>query len=117
MKRSISPWLELIAEILLIFGGVFGISLFYQTPILSTALLIIASVVVIKFWHKPNDIYIYVAAAIIGPIAESISVYFGVWQYATSNAFGIPLWLPFAWGLSVLLLIRLAETIVAISKK
>jgi hypothetical protein len=42
----------------------------------------------------------------LGAAGEISAVYFGVWQYPAPFAFGIPMWVPFAWGLIAMVIIK-----------
>jgi len=108
---------ELIFEILLFCGGIASISLFFNNNLLLGFILIIAWGIGIKFWHKNHDILFFIIGAIIGPIGEIVCVHFGVWQYTNPSFLGIPVWLPLAWGLAVVLVKRIAETFVKIEMK
>lgn len=108
---------ELILEFILFCCGIASISLFFKNNLLLTALLILAWSIGIKFWHKKHDIYFFVIGAIVGPMAEIICIHFGVWQYVNPTILGIPIWLPFAWGLATMLIKRIAETFVKIEMK
>ncbi|MDP2668727.1 MAG: hypothetical protein Q8P07_02735 [bacterium] len=61
-------------------------------------------------WNKQN-IYLYLAIFISGPIAESIAIYFGAWTYNDAVFLGIPLWLPFVWGNASLYIVRVKALI------
>lgn len=115
IKKKIEK--ELIFEIILFGVGIASISLFYKNNILLLFSLIIAWALGIKFWHKIHDIFFFVTGAIVGPIGEIVCIYFGVWQYANPTFLGIPIWLPFAWGLATMLIKRIAETFVKIEMK
>lgn len=108
---------ELILEFILFSIGIVAISFFYNYNLLLTLFLILTWVVGLIFWHKKHDIFFYIIGAIIGPIGEIIAIYFGAWQYTNPTIFGIPIWLPFAWGLIVMLIKRIAETFVRIEMK
>ena len=108
---------DLFFECIVFCVSVATIIIFFNKNVLLSLLLIILWVIGIKFWHKKQDIYFYVIGAIIGPTAEIVSVYFGVWQYTNPSFLGIPLWLPFAWGFAVVLTKRIAETFVKIEIK
>lgn len=90
---------------------------FYQNNILLTLLLLAEWVFGLKFWHKKHDAYFFVIGAITGPLGEIVAIIFGVWQYANPTFLGIPMWLPFAWGLAVVMIKRVAEIFVKISLK
>jgi hypothetical protein len=105
---------ELIFEILLFAFGIAAISLFFRNNLILTPILLLAWIIGMVFWHKKNDILFFVTGAIIGPVGEIVCIYFGVWQYANPTFLGIPIWLPFAWGLATMLIKRIAETLIKI---
>ena len=108
---------ELFFEIVLFFTGIVTIAIFFNNNIVLSVLLIAIWLIGIKFWHKKQDVYFFVTGAILGPLAEIICVYFGVWQYANPSFFGIPMWLPPAWGFATMLIKQIAETFVKIGMK
>jgi len=108
---------ELFLEIILFCAGIVSIVLFFQNNFLLTVTLIILWAIGIKFWHKKQDIIFFITGAVIGPIGEIICIYFGVWQYANPTFLGIPIWLPFAWGLITMLIKRVSETFVKIEMR
>ncbi len=59
--------------------------------------------------RKPGDVWIVLGGAALGPFAEGVAVAHGAWTYAASDAVGLPLWLPPAWGLATLLVKRITE--------
>lgn len=108
---------ELLYELIIFFAGIAAISLLFNHNILLSLVLIAIWTIGIKFWHKIHDIYFFIIGGIIGPTAEVICVYFGVWSYQNPTFLGIPLWLPFAWGFATMLIKRIAETFVKIEMK
>ncbi len=108
---------ELIYEVALFSFGIVLIFLLYEHNLILTGSLIGAWLIGIIFWHKKHDICFFVAGAVVGPIGEIVCIHFGVWQYANPTFLGIPLWLPFAWGLATMLVKRFAETFVKIEMK
>lgn len=115
MKQLIKK--ELFFEIILFIAGIISITLFFKNNILLTLVLIIVWAIGIGFWHKKDDILFFITGAIIGPIGEIVCIYFGVWKYANPTFLGIPIWLPFAWGLATMLIKRIAETLIKINIK
>ncbi len=101
---------ELLLEVLLFCFGMLFISLFYLDNILLTLLLIMGWSVGIKFWHRKDDFYFFLSGAVVGPIGEIVCIHFGAWKYTNPSFLGIPIWLPFAWGLAMMLIKRVAET-------
>ena len=80
-------------------------------------LLFIMWLIGIKFWYKDYDIYFLLSGALIGTVGEIICIYFGVWKYANPTFLGIPIWLPLAWGLTTILIKRVAQIFITIEKK
>jgi len=117
MNFSKNIKIELILDLIVFVVGIAFISLFYWDNILLTGLLIIAWFFGLKFWHKKHDIYFFITGAIVGSVGEIICISFGVWQYANPTFLGIPLWLPFVWGLATMLIKRIAEIFVKIEAR
>lgn len=105
---------ELVYEIALFLVTIASISFLYMEWPLLTGLLVVAMLVGGKVWYDRNDVYYFVSGAFVGSIAEIICVYFGAWRYTNPTIFGIPIWLPIAWGVATVLIIRFAETLVKI---
>jgi hypothetical protein len=53
-----------------------------------------------KLYPIKKELLWYVFICVSGAIVEIILVNFGQgWTYSNSNLFGIPIWIPFFWGL------------------
>jgi len=87
-------------------------SVLWRSPLLLSAcyLLLIASM--LWRWHTSADVIFFLLSFALGPLGEIVAVSFGAWQYAKPS-FLIPMWLPFAWGISGLFLKKTAEALVA----
>jgi hypothetical protein len=102
---------ELVIELWL-FVTVFSlISFFYMSNILLTCLLFSAWTVGILFWHTKRDMLLFSVGAIVGPLAEIMVIKFGVWSYSRPVVFGIPTWLPIAWGEATVFIYKVANMI------
>lgn len=115
MKKTIRN--ELLYEILLFTSAVFFLVMFWNHNMLLAVLLLILYLIGNRTWHRKHDSLFFIIGAILGPFSEIIAVYFGIWTYTNPTFLGIPLWLPFAWGLVSLLIVRIAETFVKIQKR
>lgn len=87
------------------------ISLLWQSPVILALCFISISLLMLLKWHAKSDLLLYFLAFTLGPIAEMILVYIGVWKYA-EPVFFIPIWLPFAWGIAMLIIKKLSEALV-----
>ena len=105
---------ELVYEIALFLVTIASISFLYMESPLLTGLLILAMLIGGKMWYNRNDVYYFVSGALVGSIAEIICIHFGAWRYTNPTIFGIPIWLPLAWGVATVLIIRFAETLLKI---
>jgi hypothetical protein len=56
------------------------------------------------FFKEQNGLYYFLAAAVFGPIGEAIVSANGLWTYHGQTVFGIPYWLPLAWGITAVAL-------------
>ena len=107
---------ELIYEIALFLVSVASISFLYMDVSLLVGILLISLLVGGKIWYNRNDIYYFISGALIGPAADIICIRFGAWSYTNPTFFGIPVWLPIAWGAATVLIMRFAVTLVKLDK-
>jgi len=84
----------------------------WRHNVVVTAILIAAYLARYRFWPNREDHIFYVAGAIIGPAAEIIATHAGIWSYTLPTFLRIPVWLPFAWGFAVVLIIRIGQAFV-----
>ncbi|MGM0770105.1 MAG: hypothetical protein ACQESU_00600 [Halobacteriota archaeon] len=82
--------------------------MFWQNNILLTSLLVLLYVARQYQWSAKGDNIIYISGIILGCTAEFIGTYLGVWTYSAPLFLNIPLWLPFAWGLVSVIIIRVS---------
>lgn len=95
--------------------GIFAIcitltSLFWRFPFLLAACFILISIYMLYLWHTKSDFIFYFVAFVLGPVAETIAIYFGAWKYS-KPFYLIPIWLPFLWGITALFMKKLSETL------
>jgi len=68
--------------------------------VIFSALLIILAYIKHLMYPIKKEFLWYVSIGVIGAIIEIILVNFGHgWTYTNPNIFGIPIWIPFFWGL------------------
>ena len=87
---------------------VFCAALLWSRPWLLTAVFLGASLLLLRQWYSKQNLFFYGVAFVLGPVGEVIAVAGGAWRYSGVEAV-IPPWLPFAWGLTILFIIRVAE--------
>ncbi len=77
-----------------------------------TVILIASYVLRYLCWPDNEDHVFYIAGAIIGSLTEIIATRAGIWSYTLPTFLNIPVWLPFAWGFAVVLIIRIGQAFV-----
>ena len=76
-----------------------GLSLLlFRWPLLLAALLLFAFFIGGRFFWSTFEVILYITGLVIGTLGERLCVFLGIWQYAYSSFWELPLWLPFAWG-------------------
>lgn len=70
----------------------------------------IFTLVAVIFWHEERDIIIFIVGGVIGTVGEYICMDLGFWQYLYPyfRDTGLPISLPMAWGLSAVIVARIA---------
>ena len=93
-----------------------GILVYYLVlvAVVSRPILLVYSTVMLMgmlFWRRERDIVIFSVGGILGTIGEFICMQIGFWQYHFPylQSFGLPVSLPMAWGLSAVMVGKLAE--------
>ena len=115
-KKKIKIERELVLEAALFALAVTAVSTLYRNNILLTSVMVAGWMVAIKFWHRKEDIHLFLIAAIAGAFAEVIAIKFGAWKYANPTVLGVPIWLPLLWGSAVIFIKRVAETFTRLVK-
>ena len=110
LSFRMEAWKELLFELSLVAIGITLIALLYQNNLLLTIILLLSFLLTLKFWRR-EDILLFFVGAIIGSVSEIIGTNSGVWRYTNPTFLGIPCWLPLVWGLSVVLIKRIMETL------
>jgi len=92
-------------------AAVAELALCHGHALLLTALLVATAVLVLSvFGFRKHLAAVYVIGGVLGPVAEAFGVSAGAWHYADPRFLGIPVWLPFAWGLVSVLTVAIAAT-------
>lgn len=76
----------------------------WRAPLMLALMLIGISGMLLFFLRKKKFYVIYLFTAIWGPLTEAVAIGRGVWHYTTQDFLGIPLWLPFLWGMASLVI-------------
>jgi hypothetical protein len=90
------------------------ISNLWPNPTLLLLILIILISIYFIFLKEKNDIVYFLIAAIFGPIGEAIVSASGLWKYYGQTVFGVPYWLPLAWGITAIMIKRFIASIIQV---
>lgn len=93
-KKNSIRWLYFFIEIALSL-------LLYSEPMILTICLVVTAVLGWFLLFDRKERTQYLVGAAIGFLGEIICVNMGVWVYQYAGVFGVPLWLPLAWGNAV----------------
>lgn len=73
--------------------------LFWTETTLLPILLLCISFISLQFQpDRKSAALLFVVTAVFGSISEIFLIHIGVWHYALPQLYGIPVWLPLAWG-------------------
>jgi hypothetical protein len=84
-------------------------SVLWRHPLALTALLIATGVAIYALRPTRTSAWVYVVGFVFGPLAEGVSIHTGAWEYASPTFLGIPIWLPFVWGIAALFIQNTAD--------
>jgi hypothetical protein len=81
------------------------ISFLWREPLLLTAILSFISLLGLSLSNRRDNFLWFLVAAVFGPIGEAIVSSSGLWTYyGDALVFGVPCWLPLAWGITAVFL-------------
>ena len=80
---------------------------------LSIFLLLISAIILMKFSEK-EEIVLYFVCFFIGPIFDLVLVPRGLWSYGNPTIYGVPIWLPFSYGLGTVMIVKIGKSIAKI---
>ncbi len=114
MQHRKHPWIELIVE-LVAFASLSAAIILLRRNNLHLLLSVLGiCAAVFARWHRRQDVVFFLVIAVVGTIAETVFVHFGVWRYANPSYLGVPAWFPVAFGTAGLIGARLVRTLSAI---
>ncbi|VVB99749.1 Uncharacterised protein [uncultured archaeon] len=106
------PWIY-VSTVALAVMVVSAAVLFWPEPGLAFSFMLLGAIVAIAIGNPLEDAALFVLTAIFGCLAEIVCITSGAWAYAIPQAFGMPYWLPFAWGTAALFITRSRDAIFA----
>ena len=97
----------LLAAVIIVYYIMISITIIRSIAIVYTVIMIISVI----FWHKERDILIFIIGGILGTFGEYICMRLGFWHYHFPHfvSIGLPVSLPMAWGLSAIIIGRIAK--------
>ncbi len=91
---------KILIVLVFVVAGIILILAFWRTPWLLAMLLGLTSYLKHRLSPVRNELLMFVVAAMLGTVMESILIERGVWSYGQPGILSFPIWLPFAWGLA-----------------
>ena len=90
------------------------IVLFYylwENNILLAISLILVSAFILIWFSSREEKILYFVCFVLGPMFDLLLVPRGVWSYANPTFYGVPLWLPIAYGLGTVVIVKIGNSI------
>ena len=84
-------------------------SVLWRHPLALTTLLVATGLAIYALRPSRTSACVYVVGFVFGPLAEGLAIHTGAWAYASPVVLGIPLWLPFVWGIAALFIQNTAD--------
>lgn len=84
-------------------------SVLWHYPLVLTLLLVLTGAAIYALRPSRTSAWVYATGFVFGPLAEGLAIQTGAWKYASPSFLGIPLWLPFVWGIAALFIQNTAD--------
>ena len=107
---------ELVFELCIYIASIILVGFLWHEPAILTIFYVIVSVILLTKWHEKSDVIFYFVSFSLGSIGEAFAIYLGAWQYS-KPFYLIPVWLPFLWGISGLLVKKISETLLRVGNR
>ncbi|MBN2042384.1 MAG: hypothetical protein JW754_01105 [Candidatus Aenigmarchaeota archaeon] len=102
--------------LLVFFLSIMSLSFHWTNNTYVFMMLALLTVISLFFWNSGFDRLFFINGAVIGTLMEIVCIRFGIWAYANPMFLGITIWTPLMWGLWILMMKGICETIVKIEK-
>ena len=102
-----------------IFVFILDIVLFYhlwKNNIVLSIVFFVVSFFVLLMWTNKEEKFLYLVGFLLGPIYDIILIPTGIWSYGNATIFGIPLWLPLAYGISTVAIVKIGRSVAELAK-
>jgi hypothetical protein len=98
---------SLLAGVIVVYYIMISIAIIRSIAIVYTVIMLITVI----FWHEERDILIFITGGMLGTLGEYICMQQGFWHYHFPHfiSIGLPVSLPMAWGLSAIIIGRIAK--------
>lgn len=80
-----------------------------EHPLACVALTSLGLVALVLANRTPQTAVMLLLAGVVGPLAETLPIFFGAWSYPQGTLLGMPIWLPPGWALFGFGLVKLAS--------
>ena len=73
-------------------------------------LLVVSAIALIAFCSREERV-LYFVCFVLTPIFDLTLVPRNVWTYGNPTIYGVPIWIPFAYGLGTVMLVKIGRAI------
>ncbi len=117
LGTNMNKFLKILLETLPIFLGIVLSFLFWQNNILLFIIYLTLTLILIYLHKDKSELIIFGYGTLIGIIVEVVGTKISGYQSFTKpDLFGIPLWLPIAWGYGFVAMKRIGLTLKDLGK-
>ena len=86
----------------------------WKNNIALTITFLIMSVLVLLLWTNKEEKFLYFTGFILLPLYDLTLVPRGLWSYGNPTIYGVPIWLPFSYGLGTVMIVQIGKSITKI---
>lgn len=107
-KNPLLMYARIVRELIPFVIGIVLAYFFWEHNILLTALFLAVTALVLMVRYEEGDIHAFILGTLVGLVVEIPGTTVSKYQsFARPTIYGIPIWLPFAWGYGLMMMKRI----------
>lgn len=94
------PYSRITVSLIIASLSILTVYVFWPQPIVAGAILGLLALIKHKTFPLQHEFKLFLFSGVLGALGEKVAIAGGAWQYPNPQLFGIPIYLPFLWGLT-----------------
>src|SRR3989338_11062555 len=82
----------------------------WKNSLILTAALLVISIYVLFGWADREEKFVYFAGFALGPVVDLTLVPTGIWSYGNPTILGVPIWLPPAYAIGAVIMVKVGKS-------